>query len=111
MTQDFDLPTYFSVLKVNGTFHNCGLPDYPIKDLMIQQFTPNGCYMGANHLGNRPEMLAMLELASKNNIKPMIEEIKISEAGCKEAVERVKHNKVHYRFTLTGFDEVFGKRS
>jgi alcohol dehydrogenase (NADP+) len=56
-------------------------------------------------------MEAMLELASKKEIKSWIETIKISEEGCKEAVERVKNgDRVRYRFTLIGYDEVFGKR-
>ncbi|KAK3080061.1 hypothetical protein LTS18_003225 [Coniosporium uncinatum] len=110
MTHKFNLSQYFSTLKVMGKFHNVGMPDEPIK-VMMQDFASNGCYIGTSHIGNRPEMLAMLELASKQNIKSWVEEIKISEKGCKEAVERVKKNDVHYRFTLTGFDEAFGKRA
>lgn len=54
----------------------------------------------------------MLELAASQNIKSWVQEIKISEAGIKEAVERVyKNDNVRYRFTLTGYDEVFGKRA
>lgn len=52
----------------------------------------------------------MLKLASEKNVKAMIEEIDISEKGCKEAVERVKKNDVRYRFTLVGFDKAFGER-
>lgn len=110
MTHKFKLADYFSMLKVMGKFHNVGMPDYPI-ELMLQDFAANGCYIGTSHIGNRPEMLAMFELASKQNIKSWVETIDISEAGCKEAVERVKENKVKYRFTLTGFDKAFGKRS
>ena len=50
----------------------------------------------------------MLEMASEKNIKPMIETLQIGEEGCKEAVERVKKNDVKYRFSLTGYDKVFG---
>jgi len=110
MTHKFNMSEYFSTLKVMGKFHNVGMPDEPVS-LMMQDFASNGCYIGTSHIGNRPEMLAMLELASKQNIKSWVEEIKISEKGCKEAVERVKKNDVHYRFTLTGYDEVFGKRA
>jgi len=56
-------------------------------------------------------MEAMLELASKNNIKPDIETRNISAETCKEVVEGVKNNKVRYRYTLMGFDEAFGKRA
>jgi alcohol dehydrogenase (NADP+) len=107
----FDLSQYFSIIKVNGHLHNVGMPEDSIQ-LRMQQFASNGCYLGTSHIGNRPEMEAMLKLASKQNIKSWVETIKISEAGCKEAVERVKNNdRVRYRFTLVGFDEAFGKRT
>jgi alcohol dehydrogenase (NADP+) len=109
MTHQFNLSQYFSTLKVMGKFHNVGMPDHPIS-LKLQDFASNGCYIGTSHIGNREEMLDMLKLASTQNIKSWVETIKISEAGCKEAVERVKNNKVKYRFTLIGYDEVFGKR-
>lgn len=111
-TDKFDLSEYFSTLKVNGTFHMVGFPDNPLPAMQAQVFAPNGCYMGASHIGNRPEMEEMLELASKQNIKSWVQEIKIGEAGIKEAVERVyKNDNVRYRLTLTGYDEVFGKRA
>lgn len=110
MTHKFDLSQYFSTLKVMGKFHNVGMPDEPIK-VMMQDFASNGCYIGTSHIGNRPEMLSMLELASKQNIKSWVETIDISEEGCKEAVERVKKNDVHYRFTLVNYDKAFGKRA
>ena len=111
-TDKFDLSEYFSTLKVNGTFHMVGFPDNPLPAMQAQVFAPNGCYMGASHIGNRPEMEEMFELASKQNIKSWVQEIKIGEAGIKEAVERVyKNDNVRYRLTLTGYDEVFGKRA
>ncbi|KAH0137640.1 hypothetical protein KCU67_g15703, partial [Aureobasidium melanogenum] len=78
--------------------------------MKAQDFAPNGSYIGASHIGNRPEMVAMLELASKQNIKSWIETMDISEENCAKAVTGVKENKVRYRYTLTGFDKVFGKR-
>ena len=54
-------------------------------------------------------MLRMLDLVVKKGLKPMIETMQIGEKGCKEAVERVKENKVRYRFTLTGYEKVFGE--
>ncbi len=57
-------------------------------------------------------MEEMLELASKQNIKSWVETLQLSEASCKEAVERVGNNdNVRYRLTLVGFDKVFGKRT
>ena len=85
-----------------------GLPDEPLPKMMAQDFTINGCKMGASHIGNRPEMLAMLKLASEKGIKPMIETLQVGPEGCAEAVKRVQKNDVHYRFTLTGYDKAFG---
>ena len=51
-----------------------------------------------------------MKLASEKNLHPMIEQIPISEKGCKEAVEKVKKNDVRYRVTLTEFDKAFGRK-
>ena len=88
-----------STLKVNGTFHNVGLPDDALPEIKPFMFMPNGSYLGASHIGSRPEMLEMLKLASDKKIKPLIETIPISEKGCKEGVERTEKNDVRYRFT------------
>jgi len=109
--QHFNMSDYFSCLKVMGKFHTVGFPDDPLPKMMAQDFAPNGCYFGASHIGNRPEMLAMFELASKQQIKTWVQTIDISAEGCKEAVTKVKENKVRYRFTLTNFDAAFGKRA
>lgn len=106
----FNMDEYLSLLKVWGKFHIVGFGDKPIPQMMAQQFAPNGASIGASHIGNRPEMLAMFELASKQNIKSWVETIDISEAGLKEAMERLSKNDVRFRFTLTGFDKAFGDR-
>lgn len=110
MTHTFNLAEYMSTLAVNGTFHNVGLPDEPLPQLKAQDFAPNGAQIGASHIGSRPEVLDMLKLASERNIKPYIETLDVGERGCKEAVERVKVNDVHYRFTLVNFDKAFPAR-
>jgi len=109
-TDKFNLSDYFSTLKVNCSFHNVGLPDSALPQLKAQDFAPNGCNIGASHLGSRPEMLEMLKLAVDKKLKPIIETIPVSESGCKEGVERVNDNKVRYRFTLTNFDKAFPDR-
>ena len=98
-------------MKVMGRFHNVGLPDAPLPQLKAQSFAPGGYYIGASHLGNRPEMQSMFKLASEKNLKTWVQTLDISEAGCAEAVERVYKNDVRYRFTLVNFDNVFGKRA
>jgi alcohol dehydrogenase (NADP+) len=108
--KDFEFANYFSILKPFGRYHNVGMPDHDVS-LNMQTLAGNGVYIGTSHLGNRPQMESMLKLASEKNLKTWVQTISISEKGCNEAVERVKNSdNVRYRLTLTGYDEVFGKR-
>lgn len=108
MTQEFNMSDYLSTLKVNKTFHNVGLPDYPLPEMKAQDFMPNGTSIGASHIGSRPEMLAMLKLAAEKKLDPIVETLPLSAENCAQAVKRVKENDIRYRFTLTDFDKVFG---
>jgi alcohol dehydrogenase (NADP+) len=105
------LKKYLSTLKIMGHYHSVGLPENPIT-AQVQDFVPNGSYFGSSHIGNRPEMEAMLALAAKQNIKSWVNTIQVGEEGCKEAVEKLKNGDgVRYRYTLVGFDKVFGVRT
>ncbi|KAI5458740.1 chaperonin 10-like protein [Mariannaea sp. PMI_226] len=109
MTNEFDLPAYLSTLKVGGEFHMVGIPDKPLPRMTAQSFAGNAPKLTGSHIGNHQEMNAMLKLAAEKGVRPWVETIDISEKGCKEAIERLNANKVHYRFTLTGFDKAFGR--
>ncbi len=41
MTNEFDMKTSMSTLAVNGEFHNVGLPDKPLPEMMARDFAPN----------------------------------------------------------------------
>lgn len=105
---EFDLPTYFSLLKPGSDFHMVGLGDKELPQLAPQVFASGAPKLTGSHLGNHQEMDALLKLAAEKGVKPWVETLDISEEGCKEAVERLAENKVRYRFTLTGFDKAFG---
>ncbi|RPA95517.1 NADP-dependent alcohol dehydrogenase C [Choiromyces venosus 120613-1] len=108
VTNHLSLPDYFSTLVVHGKFWNLGRPGKPLLEIKAFDFSSNGAFIGGSHIGNREEMQEMMELAAEKGIKSWDEEIQVGEEGCKEAVERLKDNKVRYRFTLTGFDKVIG---
>ena len=110
MTHTFDIQKYLSICNINARFHQVGLPDEALPPIKAQQFMSNGSSIGASHIGSRPEILAMLKLASEKNLKPMIETLPVGEKGCAEAVERVANNKVKYRFTLVDYDKAFPNR-
>ena len=107
MTNDFEMSDYLSTLKVGRQFHQVGLPDKPIPNLKPQAFMANGSSIGASHFGSRPECLERLRFAAEKKLLPMVETLPVSEKNCAEAVERVKNNKVHYRFTLIDYDKAF----
>ena len=73
-----------------------------------QTFMGNGCLIGASHLGSRKEVLSMLKLAAEKGIESWVEEIEISKEGLATALTRLHKTDVKYRFTLTGYDKVFG---
>ncbi|KAI1325455.1 NADPH-dependent medium chain alcohol dehydrogenase [Xylariaceae sp. FL0255] len=111
MMHTFDIQSYLSTLKIGCQFHQVGLPDEAIPDIKPQMFMSNGSSMGASHIGNRPECLAMLKLAAdpdkKLYEKVMVEKVEVGEKGCAEVVKRVKENDVRYRFTLVGYESAF----
>ena len=82
--------------------------DYPLPPIKTQVFLSNGAKMGGSHIGNRTEAEQMLKLAAEKDIHPIIETRRIGEEACSECVQKVDRNEVRYRFTLTGFGEVFG---
>lgn len=129
-TDRFDMSAYFSILKINGTFHTVGISDKAFPPLRTQDMMGTGCSIAASHIGSREEIHAMLQLAAKLNIKrsascfpfndaayyiadnsSWVETIDISEDGCKAAVEKVFSGKAKYRVTLVGYDKVFGTRA
>lgn len=108
MAHKFDIPQYLSICAINGVFHHVGVGDEPLPSFSVGGFMPNGSSMAASHIGNRPEMIAMLKFAAEKKLVPMVETVPISEAGCKEVITNVHSGKARYRYTLTEFDKAFG---
>jgi alcohol dehydrogenase (NADP+) len=108
-SKNFDLAKYLSMMDVHGRWVSVGLPEEEGQVIKAQHLIANGVLIGASHLGSRKEMLQMLNLAAEKGLGTWIEEVEINEANLKTAVMRMKQGDVRYRFTLTGFDKVFGK--
>ncbi|KAM9904916.1 hypothetical protein OXX69_007386 [Metschnikowia pulcherrima] len=105
---DFSLDKYLSTLVVDGRFVSAGLP--PSGDTFAVHpftFVRNATSFGSSLLGSKAEALEMLELAAEKGIKPMIEEVPISEQSCGEALTRCNDGDVRYRFVFTDYDKAF----
>jgi len=108
-TDKFEMSKYLGLMRPGGDFHMVGLPDESLPTMSAGLFAGNAPKLTGSHLGNHQEMEEMLQLAADRNFLPWVENIELSEEGCKEAVTRVHENKVHYRFTLTNFAKAFGR--
>ena len=100
-------------MKVHGKFHCVGLADHGLPKLSAFDFAGNGNYIGASHLGSRPEMIAMLDLVAMQypKIKTWLHTVPIGAEGCAEAVQHLYKDEVRYRYVLTEYDKAFGKRT
>jgi len=88
-----------STLKVGGRMTSVGLPDDEWTGLKPQQLMANSSAIGSSHIGSKKEANYMLKLAAEKGVRPIIDQVyPMSKAA--EAIERVKTNKVRYRFVL-----------
>ncbi|KAJ5239940.1 hypothetical protein N7468_004559 [Penicillium chermesinum] len=108
-SKGFDLPRYLSMMDVHGRWISVGLPEEEGQVIKAQNLISNGVLIGATHIGNRQEMLAMLKLAAEKGLRSYVEEIQIGEEGLKQAMQRMKKGDVRYRFILTGYDKHFAR--
>jgi len=98
VAEGFPIGDFLSILNVHGSFITCGLPDKPLPEMMAQGFASNAAGLHGSHIGSKKECQAMLQMCADKGIKTWIEELPMSKAA--EAVQRVKDNKIKYRFVL-----------
>lgn len=89
---------YFSLLKTRGQFIQVGAPEDVIPPLNCFAFIGKGIKMGGSMIGTPKEISEMLEFAAKKNIRPWIEERKMSDAN--QAVIDMEAGKARYRYVL-----------
>ncbi|KLO17374.1 GroES-like protein [Schizopora paradoxa] len=95
----FPIEDYCSMLTIHGKFIQVGLPDDgEMPKINGFMFIKNGCLIGGSKIGSKKEAMAMLDLAAKKGLKPMIEEIPMKDVH--KAVEAVKAGKPRYRYVL-----------
>lgn len=106
---DLNLDAFLSTLQVDSKFVSVGLPDVEEKyNVSPFTFFSNNSHLSSSCLGSRQEALELLDVAVKNDIRPWIEKVPISEDGCHEAMSRAWNGDVRYRFVLTDFHKCFG---
>ncbi|KAH7341268.1 NADPH-dependent alcohol dehydrogenase [Rhizoctonia solani] len=98
VSEGYPLKDFLSLLFVNGTFINVGLPDSPLPQIGPFDIVSNGARLGGSLIGSKKEAIQMLELAAEKGIEPWIELMPMSKV--KEAVEGMKEGKPKYRYIL-----------
>jgi len=92
-----DYDAYLSLLKVRGTFIALGVPEAKLEfmagALVLKQISCTGSLVGSIQ-----ETQAMLEFASKHDVRPMIEILPMKQ--CNEGIKKVNENNVRYRVVL-----------
>lgn len=106
-SKGFPIDDYISMMDVHGRFISVGLPEDGQAQPKAGTAFKNGVLMGSSHLGNRQEVLDMLNLAAEKGIKGWVEEVPINAENLAKCVERMRKGDVRYRFTLTEFEKEF----
>lgn len=107
---DINYQSFFGVLKVKGDFITVGSPEFKeMLDIHAFQLVVSGISLGGSLAGSKKEAMIMLDLAAKNKIFPVIEEIPLSVENVKQSWQRVQKSDVKYRLVLTGIQDYFSK--
>ncbi|KAI0480091.1 GroES-like protein [Xylariaceae sp. FL0804] len=107
--EGFDIASYLALLDVHGKWVSVGMPEEATLQIKPQDLNPNGCLIGASHLGSRREMLDMFRLAADKGIESWVETVPLSAENLAATMQRLNRNDVRYRFTMTDYDKVFGE--
>jgi uncharacterized zinc-type alcohol dehydrogenase-like protein len=97
VSANLDVDAYLSLLRVDGTLVNVGLPAQPDQYNVFSLVMGRRSIAGSN-VGGIRETQEMLDFAAEHGITPKIEVIRADQVD--EAYERVLRSDVRYRFVI-----------
>jgi uncharacterized zinc-type alcohol dehydrogenase-like protein len=97
VSANIDVDAYLSLLEVDGTLVNVGLPNKPDTYNVFSLFAGRRS-IAASNVGGIRETQEMLDFSAQHGIAPMIEVIRADQVD--EAYERVLRSDVRYRFVI-----------
>lgn len=97
VSANLDVDAYLSMLQVDGTLVNVGLPNKPDQYSVFSLFAGRRS-IAASNVGGIKETQEMLDYAAEQGIAPMIEVINADQVD--EAFSRVLRSDVRYRFVI-----------
>ncbi|GFZ43254.1 alcohol dehydrogenase (NADP+) [Saitozyma sp. JCM 24511] len=93
------LDELLSTLDIEKKLVFVGMPETGLSNVRSQTLSDNAVSIASSHLGNRSEMLRMLDLAAEKDVKPWITVMPMKDAA--KAIKAVEDNSVRYRSVLT----------
>jgi D-arabinose 1-dehydrogenase-like Zn-dependent alcohol dehydrogenase len=93
------LDELLSTLDIEKKLVFVGMPETGLSNVRSQTLSDNAVSIASSHLGNRSEMLRMLDLAAEKDVKPWISVMPMKDAA--KAIKAVEDNSVRYRSVLT----------
>ncbi|OLL24040.1 NADP-dependent alcohol dehydrogenase 7 [Neolecta irregularis DAH-3] len=100
---------YLRLLKPHGTYITLGFPENGLPTIASVDLIHSGISIEGSRSGSRRDMVSMLKLAAKAKLKSWVDEVEISEEGCRTAIERVRNGEARYRVVLVGHVKAFNK--
>jgi uncharacterized zinc-type alcohol dehydrogenase-like protein len=97
VSASIDLDAYLSLLAVDGTMVNLGIPEHPLSLNASSLLMRRVSYAGSN-IGGIRETQEMLDFCAEHGIATLIETIGVEQIN--EAYERVVASDVRYRFVI-----------
>lgn len=92
------LDELLSTLDIEKKLVFVGMPETGLSNVRSQTLSGNGAAIASSHLGNRGEVLQMLQLAAEKDIKPWVTVMQMKDAA--KAIKAVEENSVRYRSVL-----------
>jgi alcohol dehydrogenase (NADP+) len=75
-----------------------GMPESGLPNVRSQTLSGNAVSLSSSHLGNKTEVIQMLELAAEKGINPWINVLSMKDAA--KAIKAIENNSVRYRSVL-----------
>lgn len=90
---------YFALLKKNGTFIVCDIPEVPLSGLNALTMAAKQLNIAGSFIGSPDDIRESLEFAAKHGVRTWAHEFPMDKIN--EAIEYVRHGHPRYRAVLT----------
>lgn len=97
-SKEMPLVEYVQLLDVGGTFVYVGIPESDLPALPPTLLIGTNAAVRGSNTGSKKEVLQMLELVEKHNIKPWVEVLPMSQ--CSEVVQKQARGEARFRYVL-----------